>query len=86
MDIEQLHAYERKNLFWFWVFLSPGYGLCLLFMTSTPVLRSKLSKLVDPSEQGQPLIVYKCYTFKTKVVRIVFERERAQCVSCAVVE
>lgn len=29
-----------------------GYGLCLLFMTSTPVLRSKLSKLVDPSEQG----------------------------------
>ncbi|XP_031596758.1 proton-coupled folate transporter [Oreochromis aureus] len=29
-----------------------GYGLCLFFMTSTPVLRSKLSKLVDPSEQG----------------------------------
>ncbi|XP_072547758.1 proton-coupled folate transporter [Salminus brasiliensis] len=29
-----------------------GYGLSLLFMTSTPVLRSKLSKLVDPSEQG----------------------------------
>uniref|UniRef100_A0A3B4GEM2 Proton-coupled folate transporter n=1 Tax=Pundamilia nyererei TaxID=303518 RepID=A0A3B4GEM2_9CICH len=29
-----------------------GYGLCLLFMTSTPVLRSKLSKLVEPSEQG----------------------------------
>ncbi|XP_030600582.1 proton-coupled folate transporter [Archocentrus centrarchus] len=29
-----------------------GYGLCFLFMTPTPVLRSKLSKLVDPSEQG----------------------------------
>ncbi|KAM4590329.1 proton-coupled folate transporter [Fundulus diaphanus] len=29
-----------------------GYGLCFLFMASTPVLRSKLSRLVDPSEQG----------------------------------
>ncbi|XP_026153275.1 proton-coupled folate transporter [Mastacembelus armatus] len=29
-----------------------GYGLCFLLMTATPVLRSKLSKLVDPSEQG----------------------------------
>ncbi|XP_043976447.1 proton-coupled folate transporter isoform X1 [Gambusia affinis] len=29
-----------------------GYGLCFLFMASTPVLRSKLSMLVDPSEQG----------------------------------
>ncbi|XP_028320364.1 proton-coupled folate transporter [Gouania willdenowi] len=29
-----------------------GYGLCFLFMVATPVLRSKLSKLVDPSEQG----------------------------------
>ncbi|XP_070685626.1 proton-coupled folate transporter [Pempheris klunzingeri] len=29
-----------------------GYGLCFLFMAVTPVLRSKLSKLVDPSEQG----------------------------------
>lgn len=29
-----------------------GYGLCFLFMASTPVLRSKLSKLVDPAEQG----------------------------------
>lgn len=29
-----------------------GYGLSFLFMASTPVLRSKLSKLVDPSEQG----------------------------------
>ncbi|XP_076590941.1 proton-coupled folate transporter [Chaetodon auriga] len=29
-----------------------GYGLCFLFITVTPVLRSKLSKLVDPSEQG----------------------------------
>ncbi|KAI3353767.1 hypothetical protein L3Q82_004995 [Scortum barcoo] len=29
-----------------------GYGLCFLFMAATPVLRSKLSKLVDPSEQG----------------------------------
>lgn len=71
MDIEQLRAYKRKNQFLFWFFLFPGYGLCLLFMTSTPVLRSKLSKLVEPSEQGQPVIVYKCYTFKTKVVRIV---------------
>ncbi|XP_028857683.1 proton-coupled folate transporter [Denticeps clupeoides] len=29
-----------------------GYGLCFLFMAATPVLRSKLSKLVEPSEQG----------------------------------
>ncbi|XP_054452739.1 proton-coupled folate transporter [Anoplopoma fimbria] len=29
-----------------------GYGLCFLFMAVTPVLRSKLSKLVGPSEQG----------------------------------
>ncbi|XP_053363570.1 proton-coupled folate transporter isoform X2 [Clarias gariepinus] len=29
-----------------------GYALCFLFMASTPVLRSKLSKVVDPSEQG----------------------------------
>ncbi|KAK5868574.1 hypothetical protein PBY51_009574 [Eleginops maclovinus] len=29
-----------------------GYGLCFLFMATTPVLRSKLSKLVGPSEQG----------------------------------
>ncbi|XP_078140412.1 proton-coupled folate transporter isoform X1 [Centroberyx gerrardi] len=29
-----------------------GYGVCFLFMAATPVLRSKLSKLVDPSEQG----------------------------------
>ncbi|XP_065137081.1 proton-coupled folate transporter [Paramisgurnus dabryanus] len=29
-----------------------GYGLCFLSMACTPVLRSKLSKLVDPSEQG----------------------------------
>ncbi|KAF7656639.1 hypothetical protein LDENG_00038210 [Lucifuga dentata] len=29
-----------------------GYGVCFLFMAVTPVLRSKLSKLVDPSEQG----------------------------------
>ncbi|KAG7247984.1 hypothetical protein CRUP_025721, partial [Coryphaenoides rupestris] len=28
-----------------------GYGLCFLFMATTPVLRSKLSKLVGPSEQ-----------------------------------
>ncbi|XP_013860770.1 proton-coupled folate transporter isoform X2 [Austrofundulus limnaeus] len=34
-----------------------GYGLCFLFMAATPVLRSKLSKLVDPSEQGELLIV-----------------------------
>lgn len=33
--------------------LSPGYGLCFLFMAATPVLRSKLSKLVDSSEQGK---------------------------------
>ncbi|XP_069004085.1 proton-coupled folate transporter [Embiotoca jacksoni] len=29
-----------------------GYGLSFLFMAATPVIRSKLSKLVDPSEQG----------------------------------
>uniref|UniRef100_A0AAV2IYK5 Proton-coupled folate transporter n=1 Tax=Knipowitschia caucasica TaxID=637954 RepID=A0AAV2IYK5_KNICA len=29
-----------------------GYGLLLFFMTTTPVIRSKLSKLVDPLEQG----------------------------------
>ncbi|XP_072318727.1 proton-coupled folate transporter [Eucyclogobius newberryi] len=29
-----------------------GYGLLLFFMTTTPVIRSKLSKLVAPSEQG----------------------------------
>ncbi|KAJ4935449.1 hypothetical protein JOQ06_016982 [Pogonophryne albipinna] len=29
-----------------------GYGLCFLFMAATPVLRSKLSKLVGQSEQG----------------------------------
>ncbi|TRY95364.1 hypothetical protein DNTS_035703 [Danionella cerebrum] len=29
-----------------------GYGVGFLFMASTPVLRSKLSKLVEPSEQG----------------------------------
>ncbi|XP_058269636.1 proton-coupled folate transporter isoform X2 [Hemibagrus wyckioides] len=29
-----------------------GYGLCFFFMAVTPVLRSKLSKLVDASEQG----------------------------------
>eukprot|EP00064_Thunnus_orientalis_P006163 superscaffoldBa00000629_g6179 len=29
-----------------------GYGMCFLFMAATPVLRSKLSKLVGLSEQG----------------------------------
>ncbi|KAM6931709.1 proton-coupled folate transporter [Lycodopsis pacificus] len=29
-----------------------GFGLCFLFMAVMPVLRSKLSKLVGPSEQG----------------------------------
>ncbi|XP_034025247.1 proton-coupled folate transporter-like isoform X2 [Thalassophryne amazonica] len=29
-----------------------GYGLCFLFVVATPVLRSKLSKLASPSEQG----------------------------------
>ncbi|KAJ0022129.1 hypothetical protein NQD34_009619 [Periophthalmus magnuspinnatus] len=29
-----------------------GYGLLFFFMTTTPVIRSKLSKLVDPLEQG----------------------------------
>ncbi|KAK3531265.1 hypothetical protein QTP70_015195 [Hemibagrus guttatus] len=29
-----------------------GYGLCFFFVAVTPVLRSKLSKLVDASEQG----------------------------------
>ncbi|XP_018604245.2 proton-coupled folate transporter isoform X2 [Scleropages formosus] len=29
-----------------------GYALCFLYLTCTPVLRSKMSKLVDVSEQG----------------------------------
>ncbi|KAJ7995765.1 hypothetical protein DPEC_G00247980 [Dallia pectoralis] len=29
-----------------------GYGLCFLYMASTPVLRAKLSKLVKPEEHG----------------------------------
>ncbi|KAK7882092.1 hypothetical protein WMY93_028266 [Mugilogobius chulae] len=29
-----------------------GYGMLVFFMMTTPVIRSKLSKLVDPSEQG----------------------------------
>ncbi|XP_023700914.1 proton-coupled folate transporter [Paramormyrops kingsleyae] len=29
-----------------------GYGLCFLFLATTPVLRSKMSKLAGPSEQG----------------------------------
>ncbi|XP_034024801.1 LOW QUALITY PROTEIN: proton-coupled folate transporter-like [Thalassophryne amazonica] len=29
-----------------------GHGLCFLFMVAPPVLRSQLSKLVSPSEQG----------------------------------
>uniref|UniRef100_A0A3Q1I9H7 Proton-coupled folate transporter n=1 Tax=Anabas testudineus TaxID=64144 RepID=A0A3Q1I9H7_ANATE len=41
-----------------------GYGLCFLFMAATPVLRSKLSKLVDPSEQGQSVYVL-TYMFKS---------------------
>lgn len=43
-------VYHSSNML---ICLSPGYGLCFLFMAATPVLRSKLSKLVDPSEQGQ---------------------------------
>lgn len=34
-------------------FPSPGYAVSLLHMTMTPVLRSKLSQLADPSQQGQ---------------------------------
>ncbi|XP_062328580.1 proton-coupled folate transporter isoform X1 [Osmerus eperlanus] len=34
------------------VLMFTGYGVCCLAMASTPVLRSKLSKLVGPSEQG----------------------------------
>ncbi|XP_036380603.1 proton-coupled folate transporter [Megalops cyprinoides] len=34
------------------VLMFTGYGLNFLSMASTPVLRSKLSRLVDPSEQG----------------------------------
>jgi len=41
-----------------------GYGLCFLFMASTPVLRSKLSKLVDPSEQGGTRISF-CHKLVT---------------------
>lgn len=36
-------------------FPSPGYAVSLLHMTMTPVLRSKLSQLADPSQQGQSL-------------------------------
>lgn len=35
-----------------WQLYSTGYGLSFLFMAATPVIRSKLSKLVDPSDQG----------------------------------
>ncbi|KAM6932917.1 proton-coupled folate transporter [Xenentodon cancila] len=37
-----------------------GYSLCFLFMAATPVLRSKLSKLVDPSEQGALFAAVAC--------------------------
>lgn len=37
-----------------------GYGLCFLFMAATPVIRSKLSKLVDPSEQGALFATVAC--------------------------
>ncbi|XP_068601186.1 proton-coupled folate transporter [Brachionichthys hirsutus] len=37
-----------------------GYGLCFLSMASTPVIRSKLSKLVDPSEQGALFALVAC--------------------------
>lgn len=37
-----------------------GYGVCFLFMAVTPVLRSKLSKLVDPSEQGALFAMVAC--------------------------
>ncbi len=45
-------VYQSSNML---ICVSPGYGLLFLFMAATPVLRSKLSKLVDPSEQGQSL-------------------------------
>lgn len=37
-----------------------GYGICFLAMASTPVLRSKLSKLVGPSEQGALFAAVAC--------------------------
>ncbi|XP_042343340.1 proton-coupled folate transporter [Plectropomus leopardus] len=37
-----------------------GYGLCFLFMAATPVIRSKLSKLVGPSEQGALFATVAC--------------------------
>ncbi|XP_076027491.1 proton-coupled folate transporter [Genypterus blacodes] len=37
-----------------------GYAVSFLFMTSTPVLRSKLSRLVSPSEQGALFALVAC--------------------------
>nr|XP_020455852.1 proton-coupled folate transporter [Monopterus albus] len=37
-----------------------GYGLSFLLMAVTPVIRSKLSKLVDPSEQGALFAAVAC--------------------------
>ncbi|XP_056139970.1 proton-coupled folate transporter [Lampris incognitus] len=37
-----------------------GYGLSFLFMTATPVIRSNLSKLVGPSEQGALFATVSC--------------------------
>lgn len=37
-----------------------GYGLNFLFMTTTPVIRSKLSKLVDTSQQGALFAAVAC--------------------------
>ncbi|XP_029699962.1 proton-coupled folate transporter [Takifugu rubripes] len=37
-----------------------GYALCFLYMATTPVLRSKMSKMVDPSEQGALFATVAC--------------------------
>lgn len=37
-----------------------GYGLLIFFMSTTPVIRSKLSKLVDPTEQGALFALIAC--------------------------
>lgn len=50
-----------------------GYALCFLYMAATPVLRSKMSKMVDPSEQGKTLNLVKTSksVFGKQFVKIV---------------
>lgn len=64
-EIETTHYFVWTIIssvkYWYWslcanelllICLSPGYVSLLLFMATTPVLRSKMSKLIKPSEQG----------------------------------